>query len=111
VFPDQKTQWRLNWFNEIKMPMLTSILLQNVHDDINDRMEQIKNAISLDSLMTDEIFIKNAMKNNTLHKIAKELLSDKINEIIEEKSATPIREVDTATFMARMNDKLLEVDE
>jgi hypothetical protein len=61
--------------------------------------------------MTDEIFVKNAMKNNTLHKIAKDLLSEQINKIIEEKSATPIREVDTATFMARMNDKLLEIDE
>ena len=63
VFPDSTIQWRLNWFNEIKVPILTTLLLYKSDISLEQNMEKFKAMIKLDSLTQDELYLKNAMKN------------------------------------------------
>ena len=50
IFPDSTTQWRLNWFNEVKMPILTTILLFEQELSLQTNMDKFKAMIKLDSL-------------------------------------------------------------
>ena len=67
MFPDPKVQWRLNWFNEIKMPLLLSCLLYNGKIDLVENMEELRKTVKLSSLSVSEKFIKSAMKNKDIH--------------------------------------------
>ena len=70
IFPDSTTQWRLNWFNEVKMPILTTILLFEAEISLEENMNKFTSMIKLDSLTQDELYVKNAMKNQEMHAAA-----------------------------------------
>ena len=48
IFPDSTTQWRLNWYNEVKMPILTTILLFEQELSLKTNMDKFKAMIKLD---------------------------------------------------------------
>lgn len=50
IFPDSTTLWRLNWYNEVKMPILTTILLFEQELSLKTNMDKFKAMIKLDSL-------------------------------------------------------------
>ena len=66
VFPDPNVQWRLNWFNDIKMPMLTTLLMYKSEINLSNNMEKFEKTIELKSLTSDELFMKNATKSNQM---------------------------------------------
>ena len=76
VFPDSTIQWRLNWFNEVKMPVLTTMLLYADDISLEENMEKFKAMIQLNSLTQDELYIKNAMKSQDMHKAAIEIITE-----------------------------------
>lgn len=40
IFTDRQTKWRVNWYNEIKIPMLTAaILFDNGYESLNQKVD------------------------------------------------------------------------
>ena len=70
VFPDATIQWRLNWFNDVKMPVLTTMLLYKGDNTMQENMENFRQMIKLNSLTQDEIYVRNAMKSRVMHERA-----------------------------------------
>lgn len=64
VLEDPKLIWRLNWFNDIKMPLLTTLLMYKSDVSIEANMSKFEKIITLGSLTSEEMFIKNATKSN-----------------------------------------------
>ena len=82
IFIDRQTRWRINWYNEVKIPMLTAaILFDNGTDLLQDKIDVLHNIVSKGinpplpdegSLMTsDEEFIQISLKNKSVHARAK----------------------------------------
>lgn len=92
VFPQKDVAWRLNWYNELRMPMLTTALLtdegkQNLHkkmDEINyiistnpaTVMEMGSDIQRLDEMTKDEMLLSNVLKSMKLHQKAKVVIFD-----------------------------------
>ena len=114
VFPDSTIQWRLNWFNEVKMPVLTTLLLHDSEISLEDNMEKFKAMIKLDSLTQSELYIKNAMKSQQMHQKGVEIITETMKKIISQTDGQiddPIlRELNTDTFLQRLNTELLNSD-
>ena len=53
----------------------------------------------MDSLRADELFIKNAIKNSTMHGKAVEIVRNAMTNIMENESETSMREVNTDVFI------------
>ena len=93
------------------MPVLTTLLLYKADITLEENMEKFKKMISLNSLTQDELFLKNAMKSQTMHSKAIEIISDAMNKIINvENQPDSVREVNTETFLSRLNQELLNSD-
>jgi len=46
VLQDKETRWRINWYNEIKMPMLTAAILADTgKDSLNQRIDLLHSFI------------------------------------------------------------------
>jgi hypothetical protein len=46
VFPESATKWRVGWFNEIKVPMLTAaILFDSGKDSLTKRMDMLRDIV------------------------------------------------------------------
>ena len=73
--PDQATQWRIGYFNDVKMPLLTTQLLYNKEMNLLENMENFEKLIKIQGLTAEEIFVKNAMKRQDLHERAVQLIS------------------------------------
>ena len=59
-------QWRLTWFNDIKMPLLTTLLMYKSDISLEENMKNFDKVITLNSLTAQELFLKNATKNNMM---------------------------------------------
>ena len=59
-------QWRLTWFNDIKMPLLTTLLMYKSDISLEENMKNFDKVITLNSLTAQELFLKNATKNNLM---------------------------------------------
>ena len=111
VFPDSTVQWRLNWFNDIKMPILSTLLLYKSDISLSENMEKFTNMIKLESLTQDELYVKNAMKSNQMHSRAIEIIQDAMHKIMAaENQETALREVNTDVFLQRLNQDLMRTD-
>ena len=110
VFPDSTVQWRLNWFNEVKMPILTTILLHRAEISLEENMEKFKAMIQLNSLTQDELYIKNAMKSQEMHQAAVEIITETMNKLITDDANVQIREVNLDIFLQRLNQELMNRD-
>ena len=64
VLEDPKLIWRLHWFNDIKMPLMTTLLMYKSDVDIAENMKKFETVIKLESLTSEEMFMKNATKSN-----------------------------------------------
>lgn len=82
VFPDSTIQWRLNWFNEVKMPVLTTLLLHQSEISMEENMEKFKSMIKLDSLTQSELYVKNAMKSQEMHEKGVQIIMDTMTKLI-----------------------------
>ena len=101
VFPQKDVQWRLNWYNELRMPMLTTALLtdegkQNLQrkmDEINfiissnpaTVMEMGSDILRLDEMTKDEMLLSNVLKSMKLHQKAKVVIFDQLDQIEKQK--------------------------
>ena len=101
VFPDATIQWRLNWFNDVKMPLLTTMLLYKGDSDMEENMKNFAQMIKLDSLTQDEIYLRNAMKSKRTHEKAVEIIQDEMHKLIDQESMSddPIRLANTDTYL------------
>lgn len=46
LFTERAVRWRINWYNEIKIPMLTSaIMFDNGKQSLLDRIEELQNLV------------------------------------------------------------------
>lgn len=99
IFPDTAVQWRLSYFNDIKMPLLTTKLMYKQDIGLADNMKRFEKVITLNSLTTDETFIKNATKSNTMHRKAIEIVQEAMSSIMEAESDNALREVNMDTFL------------
>ena len=50
IFPDPNVQWRLTWFNDIKMPLLTTLLMYKSEVSLEENMKKFDKVITLNSL-------------------------------------------------------------
>ena len=103
VLPDATIQWRLKWFNEVKMPVLTTMLLQNSSISLEENMQKFKDMIKLDSITQDELYIKNAMKSQQMHQKAIEIIQDAMFKIMNSENQDVVRSVNTDIFLQRLN--------
>ena len=82
IFPDPTTQWRINYFNDIKMPLLTTHLMYNHSIDLEANMRHFVKVLELKSLTSDEVYIKNCMKKTELHEKGVALITEAIQTIV-----------------------------
>jgi len=82
LFTDRAVRWRINWYNEVKIPMLTSAILfdngeqslQHKLDILNDLVvKNILPALPGDSkgMTPEEEFMAIALRNRRVHARAK----------------------------------------
>jgi hypothetical protein len=87
VFPHRDVNWRLNWFNEVKIPLLTAVIL---HDDgthsLDEKIKELEKLYQDDPTSTmnlesephatlqEEKFVQSALHNRKLHARAKVLV-------------------------------------
>jgi len=45
VLEDPKLLWRLNWFNDVKMPMLTTLLMYKSEVNLKENMKKFQQVI------------------------------------------------------------------
>ena len=64
ILEDPKQLWRLHWFNDVKMPLMTTLLMYKSEVNIEENMKKFEKIIKLDSLTSEEMFMKNAVKSN-----------------------------------------------
>lgn len=107
IFPDTAIQWRLSYFNDIKMPLLTTKLMYKSDLSLADQMKRFRKVITLNSLTVDETFLKNATKNNTMHRKAIEIVQEAMASIMETEHDNSLREVNMDTFLQRCNYELM----
>ena len=84
MFPDTTIQWRLNWFNEIKMPVLTTLLLYKPEFNLEENMKKFKETITLDSLTQAELLVKTAMKSQDMHEKAVDIIASAMDKIMNQ---------------------------
>jgi hypothetical protein len=98
------------------MPVLTTLLLHDSEISLEDNMEKFKTMIKLGSLTQSELYIKNSMKNQHMHTRAIEIITDVMTKIImkiegESIENDPVlRELNTDTFLQRLNQELMSSD-
>ena len=66
VLEDPRLLWRLNWYNDIKMPLLTTLLMCKSDVSIKENMDKFTKIIELKALTSEEMFMKNACKSNQM---------------------------------------------
>ena len=75
------------------MPLLTTLLMYKSEVNIEENMEKFAKVITINSLRTDELFMKNAVKNNKMHRKAIEIVQDAMKNIMESEGENSLREV------------------
>lgn len=82
VFPERPIKWRINWYNEIKIPMLTAgVLTDTGYESLNERIDQLHEFVLKNTLpplpnekvprTEEEEFVLLALKNRVVHSKAK----------------------------------------
>ena len=111
MFPDASVQWRLNWFNEVKMPVLTTMLLHRAEISLEENMEKFAAMIKLNSLTQDELYVKNAMKSQEMHAAAVEIITETMNNLIAmDQPEKQLREMNMDVFLQKLNQELMLKD-
>lgn len=96
VLPDRISRWRLNWFNELKIPLLTApILLDNGNHSLDERMRMLNQLVTENIVPTlpeqsptvtpEELFLCTGIRNRRLHAKAKMYIMEMINVIKDPK--------------------------
>lgn len=99
VLEDPKLLWRLNWFNDVKMPMLTTLLMYKSEVNLKENMKKFQQVITFGSLTNDEMFMKNATKSNTMQLKAIEIIQDSMRKIMDSDIENALREVSLDQFI------------
>ena len=77
---------------------------------LEENMKKFDKVITLNSLTAQELFIKNAAKNNTMQQKAIEIIQDAMKKIMDSESENSLREVNTDAFILRLNNELMMQD-
>ncbi len=92
VFPDRQVKWRINWYNEIKVPMFTAAVLTDTGvQSLEERIDLLHGIITnhiLPSLPDDpkvrtpeEEFVFASLRNRVMHSKAKLIIMQLIGQI------------------------------
>lgn len=100
VFPSRDVSWRLNWYNELKMPMLsTAMLTDEGKANLKKKMREFidllanypttsmeintedKNQLSTEELTSEERLLTLTLHKAKLHTKAKVIIFAKLDEI------------------------------
>ena len=110
VLEDPRLLWRLNWYNDIKMPLLTTLLMCKSDVSIKENMDKFTKIIELKALTSEEMFMKNACKSNQMQQKAIELILEAMRGIMESDEASAMREVNIDAFIQNLNKTLMSHD-
>ena len=110
VLEDPKALWRLNWYNDIKMPLLTTLLMFKSEISIEENMKKFERVVTLNSLTTDEMFMKNATKSNQMQMKAIEIVTDAMKKIMDAGDDNALREFNMDLFIQQLNSTLMTHD-
>ena len=110
IIQDPNVLWRLQWFNDIKMPMLTTLLMYKSEISIEENMKKFEKVITLQSLTYDEMFIKSAVKNTTMQMKAVEIIQGAMRQIMDADTDNSLRELNTDAFLQQCNHELMMND-
>ena len=99
MLEDPKALWRLNWYNDIKMPLLTTLLMFKSEISIEENMKKFERVVTLNSLTTDEMFMKNATKSNQMQMKAIEIVTDAMKKIMDSGDDNALREFNMDLFI------------
>lgn len=93
VLPDRASKWRLRWFEEIKVPLLTSLLFidEKGKANLQERVKSLNKLIlehvvpslpdECEAMTEEEAFIFIALKNKMLHMRGKLLVMNLMGQI------------------------------
>ena len=92
LFPDRSFKWRIQWYNEIKIPMLTAgILVDNGQDSLLEKTKLLHSIVlrgfdpplpgDSKALCPEEEFIQIALKSQAVHARAKLIIMQILNQI------------------------------
>ena len=79
--------------------MLTTLLLYESELDMEDNMNKFRDMIKLDSITMDELYVKNAMKSQTMHAKAVSIVQEAMFKLINSESSDAIRETSVDGFL------------
>lgn len=65
------------------MPILTTLLLYQSSESLEENMKKFKEMIKMDSLTQAELFVKNGMKNQEMHQKGIDIITDAMVKIMQ----------------------------
>ena len=88
MFNEPKTQWRINWYNEIKTPFLsTAVLCDNGTDCLPEKIKLLKRIVDSEfsggnrGYSVEEEYMKYAVSSKQLHQRAKVIIYQMIDQL------------------------------
>ena len=93
MFTDEKTKWRIGWYNEIKVPFLTlAVLVDNGTDCLPDRIKTLDRLVNeevskkshqseLRTYTVEEEYMKYATSSKQVHQRAKIIIFQMIDQL------------------------------
>ena len=92
------------------MPMLTTLLMYKSEVNLSENMKKFRKVIKLNSLTTEEMFMRNATKSNQMQLKAIEIIQDAMKKIMDTEHENAVREVSLDAFIQACNASLLKYD-
>ena len=81
------------------MPLLTTLLMFKSEISIEENMKKFERVVTLNSLTTDEMFMKNATKSNQMQMKAIEIVTDAMKKIMDAGDDNALREFNMDLFI------------
>lgn len=89
-FTERSVRWRINWFNEVKVPMLIAgILFDSGHNSLQERVAKLKDLATTTinpplpgdkkATTADEEYIQLALQSRQMHARAKLVIMQMLN--------------------------------
>jgi len=74
------------------MPLLTTLLLKSSEISLEENMKRFQKILAMNSLSTDETFVKNALKDGNMHRKAIDIVQKAMRMLMEADPETSLRE-------------------
>lgn len=89
------------------MPLLTTLLLKSSEISLEENMKRFQKILAMNSLSTDETFVKNALKDGNMHRKAIDIVQKAMRMLMEADPETSLREANIEQFLQQCNYELM----